>query len=145
MKRLFLLIIFIASSCIVFSQEGKVPSGIAEHFYMQYPYATHVKVNKKWQATDVEFYMNNEHYIALYAKDQWQYTLMDYSFNRVPLQIKKSLKDTRYGNSDVMEAADIYLPGGYEEYRLMLKEDSFSERYVYFNENGKIKKVIPVK
>ena len=145
MKKFFLLLICFVSFQISNAQDDKVPSGISDLFYMQYPYATNVKVDKKWRSANVDFSMKGEHYFAVYEKNEWQYSLMDYSYNRLPAKVKKGFKNTRFGKKDVLETTLIYLPSGYEEYRLKLKNDSFNNRYIYLNESGKVIRVSPVK
>lgn len=138
MKRILILIVLVSSVCFVNAQDDKIPPGISDLFYMQYPYATNIKVNKKWRAVDVDFYMKGEHYMAVYQKNEWKYSLMDYSYNRLPAKVKREFKKTRYGKRDVLETTLVYVPGGYEEYRIKLKEDSFNNRYIYLNDKGKV-------
>ena len=89
--------------------------------------------------------MKGEHYLASYEKNEWRYSLMDYDYNRLPSKVKKSLKSTKYGNKDVLETTLVYLPSGFEEYRIKLNDDSFNNRYIYLNENGKAIRVSPVR
>lgn len=145
MKRL--IWIFFFSFLFLFSnaQDDKVPAGISDLFYMQYPYATNIKVNKKWRVAEVDFIMKGEHYLASYEKNEWQYSLMDYDYNRLPSKVKKGFKKTKYGNADVLQTTIVYLPSGYEEYRIKLKGDSFNNRYIYLNESGRVIRVSPLR
>ncbi len=145
MRHLFCISVFIFLFGFSHAQDEKVPQGISDLFYMQYPYATNIKVNKKWRASEVDFKMKGEHYLASYEKNEWRYSLMDYDYNRLPSKVKKGLKSTKYGKKDVLETTLVYLPSGIEEYRIKLKNDSFNNRYIYLNENGKMIRVSPVR
>lgn len=145
MKYLLSILVFLFSTMISDAQDDKVPTGISDLFYMQYPYATNIKVNKKWRVSEVNFTMKGERYLASYEKNEWQYSLMDYEYNRLPARVKKGFKNTRYGKNDILETALVYLPSGYEEYRIKLKDDSLNNRYIYLNENGKVIRVSPLK
>lgn len=145
MKQSICILLFLFSAFVVKAQDDKIPPGISDLFYMQYPYAANVKVNKKWRASEVDFTMKGEHYLAAYEKNEWKFSLMYYEYNRLPSKVKRGFKNTRYGKNDVMETTLVYLPSGYEEYRIKLKGDSFNNRYIYLNENGKVIRVSPLR
>ncbi|MBO9595022.1 MAG: hypothetical protein J7599_19110 [Niabella sp.] len=119
------------------AQDTGVPKGIAELFYIQYPYATDLKCRVNGSRTVVDFLMKNEQYEATYKKNEWAYTTMNFSFDRLPEKIKSGLRRSRLDADDVADVDVVYIPSGYETYRLLLKNTETMPRYQYFSESGK--------
>ncbi|MCF3108938.1 hypothetical protein LL912_09125 [Niabella sp. CC-SYL272] len=119
------------------AQVPGVPTGIAELFYIQYPYATDLKCRVNGNRTVVDFLMKNEQYEAIYKKNEWEYTVMSFSFDRLPEKIKSGFRRSRLDAAHVADVDVVYIPSGYETYRLLLKNADTTPRYHYFSESGK--------
>lgn len=119
------------------AQSAGVPKGIAELFYIQYPYATDLKCRINGNRTVVDFLMKNEQYEAIYKKNEWAYTTMNFSFDRLPEKIKSGFRRSHLDAADVADVDVVYIPSGYETYRLLLKNADTMPRYHYFSESGK--------
>ncbi|MCD2422797.1 hypothetical protein LQ567_08495 [Niabella pedocola] len=140
--RRTLRLLGIAGCCLIAALPAKaqnisVPKGIAELFYIQYPYATDLKCRVNGNRTVVDFLMKNEQYEAIYKKNEWAYTAMNFSFDRLPEKIKSGFRRSRLDAADVEDVDVIYIPSGYETYRLLLKNAETTPRYQYFSESGK--------
>ncbi|WP_018628511.1 hypothetical protein [Niabella aurantiaca] len=133
-----LLFCFIAGMRYANAQDTAVPSGIAEQFYMQYPYATDLKYAAEGNQIIVDFLMKNEKYEAFYKKNEWTYTVMDFSYDRLPDKIKEGFKRSRLGEAVVADVAVVYIPSGFETYRFQLKDTGTTKKYHYFSESGKM-------
>lgn len=138
------LFVLVATFETVNAQNENMPAAISDQFYLQYPYASNIKVNKKNRYILVDFIMKNESYHAVYEKAVWKYTLMDYGYERLPAKVKKHFKKTQYAAKEVLETDVIYMPNGYEEYRLRFKNDTLHNRYIYFNEKGRLIRQSPI-
>lgn len=144
MKHFFVYIIFLIAGFNAKAQSENVPSSIADIFYLQYPYASNIKVDKKERSVLVDFIMKNESYHAVYEKSEWKFTLMDYDYQRLPAKVKAEFKKTQYAENEVLETAVIYTPNGFEEYRIKLKNNELRNRYIYFNEKGRLIRQSPI-
>ncbi|SDC08144.1 hypothetical protein [Niabella drilacis] len=135
-------------SCILFcwmvsgahaaAQATGIPGDIAELFYIQYPYATDLKCLVKEGRTTIDFLMKNEKYEAVYKKSEWKYTIMDFSFDRLPEKIKAGFRRSRLGTAVVADVDVVYVPSGYETYRFQLQDTLSAKKYHYFSESGKL-------
>ena len=119
------------------AQSLKLPRTIDDLFSFQYPYATNVTLAKKGKSIYVDFTMLNECYHAVYERDEWKYSVMNYSFERLPLNVKLGFMNTRFSKSEVSETSVVFLPSNILEYRLRIKQGGLNNRYVFFNENGR--------
>ncbi|WP_300597979.1 hypothetical protein [Niabella sp.] len=119
------------------AQNTAVPKGIADLFYIQYPYATDLRCMVNGNRTVVDFLMKNEQYEAIYKKNEWAYTIMNFSFDRLPEKIKTGFRRSRLATSSVTDVDVVYIPSGYETYRLLLKTADTMPRYHYFSESGR--------
>ncbi|MGJ7032873.1 hypothetical protein [Niabella hirudinis] len=140
--------VVIRLSCIMFcwaaggayagAQNAGVPRAIADLFYIQYPYATDLKCLVKGGRTTIDFLMKNEKYEAVYKKNEWKYTVMDFSFDRLPEKIKAGFRQSRLGDAVVADVDILSIPSGYETYRFQLQDTPAAKRYHYFSESGKL-------
>lgn len=133
-----LLFFVIAGAPYIHAQDTGVPNGIAEQFYMQYPYATDLECAVEGNRIVVDFLMKNEKYEAFYKKNEWEYTVMDFSYDRLPEKIKEGFKRSRLGAAVVADVAVVYIPSGFETYRFLLKDTGTAKKYHYFSESGKM-------
>lgn len=120
------------------AQGPGVPNGIADLFYIQYPYATDLKCAVSGNRTVVDFLMKNEKYEAIYKKNEWEYTVMDFSFDRLPEKIKTGFRRSRLADAVVANVDVVYIPSGYETYRFQLKDAGATKKYHYFSESGRL-------
>ncbi|MBZ4187771.1 hypothetical protein [Niabella beijingensis] len=133
-----LLLFFMWCSCCVNAQEQGLPAAIADQFYMQYPYATDLRCKVDGRKAVVDFLMKKEKYQAIYKKNEWEYTVMDFSFDRLPEKIKERFRKSRSGVIAVADVDVIYVPSGFEAYRIRIGEPRDLKKYIYFSESGKI-------
>ena len=140
--------VFKRVSCILFcliagwqylnAQVPAVPNTIADLFYIQYPYATDLKCAVSGNRTIVDFLMKNEKYEAIYKKNEWEYTVMDFSFDRLPEKIKTGFRRSRLADEIVENVDVVYIPSGYETYRFQLKDADAAKKYHYFSESERL-------
>lgn len=120
------------------AQEANMADEIKDQFYMQYPYATDLRIQKKGNFTAVSFAMKKEQYEAFYKKETWSHTLMNYSFERLPKKVVEGVKHSKIAALPIEAVSIVYIPSGYETYRMQLKQPLRDRKYYYFNEAGRL-------
>jgi hypothetical protein len=134
----FILLCSLINSDPVNAQTDNLPKEIAEQFYMQYPYATELNCSVEGATAIVHFIMKKEKYKAVYKRAVWEYTLMDFNFDRLSEKVKEGFRRSRFAQQDVESVDIVYVPSGFETYRFKLKKTVDNKKYHYFNESGRL-------
>lgn len=126
-------------SGIAFSQIREIPKVVEETFSNQYKGASDIDFKDHLVKVDVYFILDGESMIASYTnKGLWKETQKEWSFDKLPEDIKNGFEKSKYADREVDEVVVLYLPGGMEQYRLKAKKNDVEKKYLYFNPKGRL-------
>ena len=124
---------------IAFTQIREIPKAVEETFSNQYKGATNIDYKDQLVRVDVHFDLEGEKMIASYTnKGLWKETQKEWSFDKLPQEVKDGFEKSKYADRDVDDVIVLYLPGGSEQYRLKAKKNGVEKKYVYFNPKGRL-------
>lgn len=140
MARSFLLALaFCFSAAIASAQIRETPEAVKTAFAAQYPGAEGVKYDDILTSIHVNFVLNGEKMIAKYTnKGAWKETEKEWSYDKVPTDVRDGFEKSKYADWQVKEAAIVYYPKGAERYRLKVENGELNKKYLYFNQNGRL-------
>jgi hypothetical protein len=124
---------------VAFSQLREVPKIVEETFSNQYQGATNVDFKDQLVRVDVYFDLEGEKMVASYTnKGLWKETQKEWSFVKLPDEVKDGFEKSRYADWDIEDVILLYLPGGIEQYRIKTKKSDVKKKYLYFNPKGRL-------
>ena len=129
------------TSLSLFAQVREIPSIVEETFSKQYPKATHIDFKDFVVKVQVHFEQEDEKYMATYTnKGLWRGTEKEWEFDKLPGDVKDGFNKSKYATDDweVSETAVLYLPGGSEQYRVLVKKNDVQKKYLFFNTEGRL-------
>ena len=139
-KRLVLIalsVIFFTD--MAFTQIREIPKAVEETFSNQYKGASNIDYKDQLVRVDVHFDLEGEKMVASYTnKGLWKETQKEWSFDKLPQEVKDGFEKSKYADRDVEDVIALYLPGGSEQYRLKAKKNGVEKKYVYFNPKGRL-------
>jgi hypothetical protein len=122
-----------------FAQIREIPKAVEETFAQQYNGATNVDYKDQLVRVDVHFELEGEKMIASYSnKGKWKETEKEWTFDKLPEEIKDGFQKSKYADREIEETKVIYLPGGSTQYRLKAKKNGVEKKYLYFNTKGRL-------
>jgi hypothetical protein len=141
MKKGFVLLALALSfgSINLFAQIREIPKAVEETFANQYRGASDIEFKDMLTRVDVHFNLDGESMIASYTnKGIWKETIKDWSFVKLPDDVKNGFEKSKYADREVEDVIVLYLPGGGEQYRLKAKKNDVEKKYLFFNPKGRL-------
>ncbi|MBI1341437.1 MAG: hypothetical protein GC171_00745 [Terrimonas sp.] len=124
-----------------FAQIREIPAIVEETFANQYPRATHIDFKDFVVKVQVHFEQDGELYMATYTnKGLWKGTEKAYEFDKLSDTVKDGFQKSKYAddNWEIEETAILYLPGGSEQYRVLVRKNDVQKKYLFFNDKGRL-------
>ncbi len=122
-----------------FSQIREIPKIVEETFSNQYQGASDIDFKDQLVRVDVYFLMDGENMIASYTnKGLWKETQKEWSFDKMPEEVKTGFEKSKYADREIEEAIVLYLPGDIIQYRLKAKKSGVEKKYLFFNKSGRL-------
>lgn len=140
-KKAFLLMTmgFVLLANSSFSQIRQIPKIVEETFAQQYNGAANVDFKDQLVRVDVYFELDSQKMIASYTnKGIWKETEKEWTFDKLPEEIKDGFHKSKYADREVEETKVLYLPGGSEQYRLKARKSGVQKKYLFFNTKGRL-------
>lgn len=135
----FLLTCFLFFAGNAFSQIREIPKVVEETFANQYKGASDIDFKDQLVRVDVHFVLDGEHLIASYTnKGLWKETQKEWSFEKLPEEVKVGFEKSKYADREVDETIVVYLPGDITQYRLKAKKNDIEKKYLFFNPKGRL-------
>ncbi len=126
-------------SGFAFSQIREIPKAVEETFANQYRGACDIEFKDRLVSVDVYFIQDGESMIASYTnKGLWKETIKEWSFDKLPEEVKNGFEKSKYADREVTETVALYLPGDITQYRLKAKKNDVEKKYLYFNPKGRL-------
>ncbi|MGK2863538.1 MAG: hypothetical protein ACSLE0_16520 [Chitinophagaceae bacterium] len=138
-RLLSLTVIMTFVSGIAFSQIREIPKIVEETFSNQYKGASDIDFKDQLVRVDVHFVLDGENMIASYTnKGLWKETQKEWSFDKLPEEVKTGFEKSKYADREIEEAIVLYLPGDIIQYRLKAKKSDVEKKYLFFNKSGRL-------
>src|SRR5688572_16025609 len=122
MKFIHLPVLIIVLSLISWNANAQVtsiPTQAKESFFKQYPEAKNVKWENNVVNVSVRFELDSSNMNAEYSnKGIWKNTLKDWSYEKVPEDVKDGFNKSKFAGREVTDTKMLYLPGYVIQYRL---------------------------
>ena len=126
-------------SNIAFSQIREIPKAVEETFANQYKGASDIDFKDQLVRVDVHFLLEGESMIASYTnKGLWKETQKEWSFDKLPEEVKSGFEKSKYAEREVDETIVVYYPGEITQYRLKVKKNDIEKKYLFFNTKGRL-------
>jgi hypothetical protein len=139
MKKVFFLFATLMIGLFSTAQVREIPIAVEDAFTHQYPGATDVDYKDQLVKVNVHFILNGENYIATYSnKGAWKGSEKEWLFDKLSDAVKDGFSKSKYADWDTVEVAMLYLPGGTEQYRILVKKNDLQKKYLYFNTKGRL-------
>ena len=121
------------------SQIREISKIVEETFANQYRGASDIDFKDQLVRVDVYFILDGESMIASYTnKGLWKETQKEWSYDKLPEEIKSGFDKSKYADREVSETVVLYLPGDIVQYRLKAKKNDVEKKYLYFNSKGRL-------
>ena len=139
MKKIIFLSVTLMTGLFIQAQVREIPIAVEDAFTHQYPGATDVDYKDQLVKVNVHFILNGENYIATYSnKGAWKGSEKEWTFEKLSDAVKDGFSKSKYADWDTVEVAMLYLPGGTEQYRILVKKNDLQKKYLYFNTKGRL-------
>ncbi|HVT86228.1 MAG TPA: PepSY-like domain-containing protein [Chitinophagaceae bacterium] len=139
MKKFVFLSVILAMGFFIHAQVREIPQAVKDAFTHQYPAATDVDYKDQLVKVNVHFKLEGENYIAIYNNNgAWKGSEKEWSFDKLSDAVKDGFSKSKYAEWDTVEVAMLYLPGGTEQYRILVKKNDLQKKYLYFNTKGRL-------
>ena len=142
MKFIHLSVLIIVVSLVslnVNAQVTSIPAQAKESFFKQYPDAKNVKWENNVVNVNVRFELDSSNMVAEYNnKGIWKNTLKDWSFDKVPADVKDGYNKSKFAGREVTDAKMLYLPGYIIQYRLKVEKSGLEKKYLFFSTEGRL-------
>ena len=139
MKKNIFLLVALMIGLFVNAQVREIPQAVQDAFEHQYPKAEDVEYKDQLIKVNVHFTLDAENYIATYNnKGAWKGSEKEWTFEKLSVAVKDGLSKSKYADWDTKETAVVYLPGGTEQYRILVKKNDLQKKYLYFNTKGRL-------
>jgi Putative beta-lactamase-inhibitor-like, PepSY-like len=136
--RLFALIMAVQISSQSIAQVTTIPPLAKENFFRQYPDAKNIEWQNDVVNVNVRFEQDSNFLYAEYSnRGIWKWTLKDWSFEKLPQDVKDGLSKSKYAGREVNETKVLYLPGYVIQYRIKVEKSGLEKKYIFFNGEGK--------
>ena len=138
---LFLLMICMAAGSLQ-AQLGKVPSEVTEAFKVKFPNAQKVEWKDKIGSYEAQFVLDGFEMTADFSgKGELEETNKKMSFDQVPAAVKDGFNKSKYNDWTPGSVTQIDKKGKEVRYKIYAEKSSLlQKKYLYFNENGQLKK-----
>lgn len=121
------------------AQVREVPQPVKEAFEHQYPGAEDVEYKDLLVKVNVHFTLDDENYIATYNnKGSWKGSEKEWDFEKLPEAVKDGFSKSKYADWETIESALLYIPGGMEQYRILVKKSDLQKKYLFFSTKGRL-------
>ena len=140
MKKSFLVgLLLVSFITMTHAQIREIPKVVEETFTNQYKGAANIDYKDQLVRVDVSFELEGEKMLATYTnKGVWKGTEKDWSFDKLPEEVKDGFAKSKYADREVEDTKVLYLPGGAEQYRVLAKKNGVEKKYLYFNTKGRL-------
>lgn len=141
MKKISLSLLVLFSSFSLLAQIREIPKIVEETFANQYPGAEKVEFKDFVVKVQVEFVWKGENMMATYSnKGLWKGSEKEWSFDKLSEEVKDGFHKSKFGDEswEVEETAMLFLPGGAEQYRILVRKSDVQKKYLFFNTTGRL-------
>ena len=134
-----LLITLVIGSVMLNAQVTSIPDQAKENFFKQYPDAKNIEWQNDVVNVNVRFEQDSNYMNAEYNnKGIWKRTLKDWSFDKLPSDVKEGFSKSKYAGREVQETKVLYLPGYVIQYRIKVEKTDLEKKYLFFNGDGRL-------
>lgn len=127
------------SFLFVKAQVREIPQAVKDAFTHQYPKADDVAYKDQLVKVNVQFTLDGENYIASYNnKGAWKGSEKEWAFDKLSDAVKDGFSKSKYADWDSDGVSVILLPGGTQQYRILVKKNDFQKKYLFFNTQGRL-------
>lgn len=141
MKKIVLFLLVLFSVINLMAQIREIPKIVEETFANQYPGAEQVEFKDFVVKVQVEFVWKGENMMATYTnKGLWKGSEKEWSYDKLSDDVKDGFKKSKFGDDswEVEETAVLYLPGGSEQFRILVRKSDVQKKYLFFNTTGRL-------
>ncbi len=139
MKKIMILSVTLLISLFIKAQVREIPQAVKDAFTHQYPEATDIDYKDQLVKVNVHFKLNEDNYIATYNnKGAWKGSEKEWTFEKLSDMVKDGFSKSKYADWDTVEVAMLYIPGGTEQYRILVKKNDLQKKYLFFNTKGRL-------
>lgn len=139
MKKIAILSTTLLMFFFINAQVREIPQAVKDAFTHKYPDATDVDYKDQLVKVNVHFKLNGENYIATYSnKGAWKGSEKEWMFDKLSDAVKDGFSKSKYADWETKEVAILYLPGGTEQYRILVKKSDLQKKYLFFNAKGRL-------
>lgn len=139
MKKSIFLLTTVMIGLLLQAQIREIPQEVKDAFEHQYPKATDVDYKDQLVKVNVYFALDDENYIATYSnKGSWKGSEKEWSFEKLPEAVQDGFSKSKYADWETKEVSFLYIPGGTEQYRILVKKNDLQKKYLFFNTKGRL-------
>lgn len=121
------------------AQVTSIPDQAKESFFKQYPDAKNAKWENDLVNVNVRFELDSNKMNAEYNnKGIWKSTLKEWTFEKLPQDIKDGFQKSKYAHREVTDVKVLYLPGYVIQYRIKAEKSDVEKKYLFFNTDGRL-------
>lgn len=139
MKKNIFLLATLMIGLLTQAQIREIPQAVKDAFEHQYPKAEGVDYKDQLVKVNVHFTLDDENYIATYSNNgSWKGSEKEWEFEKLSEAVKDGFSKSKYADWDTKEVSVLYIPGGTEQYRILVKKNDLQKKYLFFNAKGRL-------
>lgn len=135
---LLTVILFISFSNLV-AQIRKIPAAVTESLKQKYPDAANIEWKDKLTSFQADFKLSGENYQSTFSNTgEWVQTDKSVAKEKLSTVVNDGLTKSKYSKWDISSINQTEYKDGHFEYRILVKKNDISKKYLYFDEQGKL-------
>jgi hypothetical protein len=141
-KFLLILGLFFAVGWAMAQTGTNVPQAVSESCSKKYPFVKGIKWHKDKDAYAAQFYYKGEPYTARFnARGTWLDETRKTSFGELRNNVRDAFSNGKFSSWRAYEVNEITRPNNEVQYRILIgNTENQSQRYIYYDTKGQIKK-----
>jgi len=136
---LLLTVILLISFNNLDAQIRKIPATVTESLKQKYPDAANIEWKDKLTSFQANFNLAGDTYHSTFSNNgEWEQTDKPVVKEKLSTAVNDGFIKSKYSNWDISSIVQTEYKDGHFEYRILVKKNDLSKKYLFFDEQGKL-------
>jgi hypothetical protein len=136
---LLLTVILLISFNNLDAQIRKIPATVTESLKQKYPDAANLEWKDKLTSFQANFKLAGDTYQSSFSNNgEWEQTDKTVVTEKLSTAVNDGFIKSKYSKWDISSIIQTEYKDGHFEYRILVKKNDLSKKYLFFDEQGKL-------
>ncbi len=141
LKTFFVTVLMAFTFSTTYAQFGKIPVEATNAFQAKYPGAKNVAWKSRLASYKADFDLNGQHYTSEFnSKGIWQKTEAKINYTKLPGEVSDGFHKSLYAAWEFTEIVQVDEKDKELIYRIRVKKNELSKKYLFYNTKGQLQK-----